>query len=79
MKKFKKSTYLPVLLALYLLVMAYIGLPILRRGDYLYYFSVFGLSLLVIVLLHFSLKRKEKLRDMRQKEQDKSRESEQKE
>lgn len=79
MKKFKKSTYLPVLLALYLLVMAYIGLPILRRGDYLYYFSVFGLSLLVIVLLHFSLKRKEKLRDMRQKEHDKSRESEQKE
>lgn len=79
MKKFKKSTYLPALLALYLLVMAYIGLPILRRGDYLYYFSVFGLSLLVIVLLHFSLKRKEKLRDMRQKEQDKSRESEQKE
>lgn len=79
MKKFKKSTYLPVLLALYLLVMAYIGLPILRRGDYLYYFSVFGLSLLVIVLLHFSLKRKEKLRDMRQKEQDKSRESEQEE
>lgn len=58
--KIKKSTYLPAILLVYLLCMAYIGRDILLKGDYLYYFSVFGLSLIIIILLHFSLKKKEK-------------------
>ena len=58
--KLKKSTYLPAILLIYLVCMAYIGKGILLRGEYLYYFSVFGLSLIIIVLLHFSLKKKEK-------------------
>lgn len=36
--KIKKSTYLPAILLIYLIFMAYLGLPILKRGDYLYYF-----------------------------------------
>lgn len=56
----KKSTYLPAILLVYLLCMAYIGKDILLKEDYLYYFSVFGLSLIIIILLHFSLKKKEK-------------------
>lgn len=64
--KIKKSTYLPAILLVYLLVMAYIGLPQLQRGEYLQYFSVFGISLAVIILLHFSLKRKERLRKFRE-------------
>ena len=58
--KIKKSTYLPAILLVYLLCMAYIGKDILLKGNYLYYFSVFGLSLIIIILLHFSLKKKEK-------------------
>lgn len=58
--KIKKSTYLPAILLVYLLCMAYIGKDILLKGDYPYYFSVFGLSLIIIILLHFSLKKKEK-------------------
>ena len=58
--KIKKSTYLPAILLVYLLCMAYIGKDILLKGDYLYYFSVFGLSLIIIILLHFSLKKKVK-------------------
>lgn len=58
--KIKKSTYLPAILLVYLLCMAYIGKDILLKGDYLYYFSVFGLSLIIIILLHFSLKKKKK-------------------
>lgn len=58
--KIKKSTYLPTILLVYLLCMAYIGKDILLKEDYLYYFSVFGLSLIIIILLHFSLKKKEK-------------------
>ncbi len=68
MKKIKKSTYLPILLFIYLVVMAIIGLPILHRGEYLYYFSVFGISLTVIILLHFTLKRKERLKAEREQE-----------
>ncbi len=64
----KKSTIIPLALLAYLGVMSYIGLPIFNEGRYLYYFGVIGGSLLAIVLLHFSLKRKERLR--REREED---------
>lgn len=70
MKKFKKSTYLPLILFIYLAVLAYIGRDILLRGEYTYYFSVVGLSILVIVLLHFSLKRKEKMKSQNKASKD---------
>lgn len=63
----KKSTILPCILTVYLGVMAYIGYPAYAAGTYsgLYYFGVIGATLLVIVLLHFNLKRREKLRSRR--------------
>lgn len=73
--KFKKSTYIPAILFVYLLCMAYIGRNILLRGDYAYYFSVFGLSLIVIVLLHFTLKKKEKQAEKKRSESPNNKES----
>lgn len=69
MKKFKKSQLLPPILLVYLAFMAYLGRNLFYEGQYLYYFSVLGISLVVIVLLYFSLRRKERLKE--QKEQDK--------
>ncbi len=58
--KTKKSTWLPLILLVYLLVMAYIGRQQVVAGKYLQYFGVLGVSLVVIVLLHFVLKKKER-------------------
>ncbi len=66
--KIKKSTFLPAVLFIYLLVMAYIGRGMYFRGEYFNYFAIFGVSLLVIILLHFSLKKKERMKAMREKE-----------
>ena len=52
--KTKKSTWLPLLLLVYLMVMAYVGRGQVAAGKYLQYFGVMGVSLLVIVLLHFT-------------------------
>lgn len=62
----KKSTIIPLALLAYLGVMSYVGLPIFKEGRYLYYFGILGVSLVVIILLHFSLKRKERLRKERE-------------
>lgn len=66
----KKSTWLPLLLLVYLAVMAFIGRGQVAAGKYLQYFGVMGVSLIVIVLLHFSLKRKERLKDLREKDEE---------
>ena len=63
--KFKSSTVIPLALTAYLAVMAYIGRHIYLRGDYLYYFGTIAVTLVIIVVLHFSLKKKEKLRQQR--------------
>lgn len=39
-------------------------------GKYLQYFGVMGVSLLVIVLLHFTLKRKERLKKLRENDEE---------
>ncbi|MGN1237637.1 MAG: hypothetical protein ACI4UW_01790 [Muribaculaceae bacterium] len=67
-KKFKRSTFLPLALLVYLSFMAYIGRGYLLSGDYLYYFGILTGSLLVIILLHFSLKRKEAMQEKRNNE-----------
>lgn len=80
--KTKKSTWLPLLLLVYLFVMAYIGRGQVAAGKYLQYFGVMGVSLLVIVLLHFVLKRKERLKNIRENESglpEKNRKSDKKE
>lgn len=64
MKLPKKSTSLPIILLAYLAVMSYIGYADYAAGVYspMYYFGIIGITLLVIFLLHLSLKRKERLR-----------------
>lgn len=62
----KRSTVIPLALFAYLGVMCYVGRSIFFEGQYLYYFGVIAGSLLAIILLHFSLKRKERLRRERE-------------
>lgn len=64
--RLKRSTVIPIILIAYLAVMAYIGRGELFAGHYLYYFGIIGCTLIVIVLLHFSLKRRERLRRERE-------------
>lgn len=66
MKVPPRSTLIPAVLLVYLGVMSYIGFGEFRAGNYLYYFGIIGASLLSIVLLHFSLKRRERLRRERE-------------
>ena len=65
--KTKKSTWQPLLLLVYLMVMAYVGRGQVAAGKY---FGVMGVSLLVIVLLHFTLKRKERLKKLRENDEE---------
>ena len=68
MKKIPRSTLIPLVLLVYLAVMATIG-----YGDYaagrtsaLYYFGIIAITLVILVLLHFSLKRRERMRAERE-------------
>jgi Na+/H+ antiporter NhaC len=63
----KKSTIIPILLLVYLCVMAYIGYPAYKNGQTsaLQYFGVTAATIVVIILIHFSLKRHERLRQER--------------
>ncbi len=58
----KRSTLIPLLLLIYLGVMAYIGRGELAQGRYLYYFGIIALTLVCIVALHFTLRRRERNR-----------------
>lgn len=69
MSRAPKSTVLPLVLLAYLALMSVIGLPELRAGHYLYYFGIIGATLVCIVLLHLSLKRRERLRREREEDQ----------
>lgn len=52
------------------MVMAYVGRGQVAAGKYLQYFGVMGVSLLVIVLLHFTLKHKERLKKLRENDEE---------
>ena len=69
-----KSIIIPLVLLIYLGIMCYIGYDGYIAGEFsaLYYYGVIAGSLLVIVLLHFSLKRREKLRREREEEMKKN-------
>ncbi|MDE5689217.1 hypothetical protein [Duncaniella sp.] len=60
--KLRRSTFIPLILLVYLAVMSYIGFPEYRQGHYLYYFGVIGLTLVIIALLHLFLKKRERQR-----------------
>lgn len=60
--KLRRSTFIPLILLVYLAVMSYIGFPEYQQGHYLYYFGVIGVTLAIIWLLHLFLKKREKQR-----------------
>ncbi len=60
-KKIPRSTWLPALLLIYLAAMSYIGRGELAAGNYLYYFGIIAITLVIIITLHFVLKKREKL------------------
>lgn len=68
MKKLKKSTIIPLALLIYLAVMSYMGLSYYYAGDYLYYFGIIGVTLIIIIILHFLIKKREKIREEREKD-----------
>ena len=67
--KIKRSVVFPLIMLVYLTVLAYLGRERLAKGEYLYYFGIIGVSLLIIVLLYFSLRKKEQLQQRREEEQ----------
>ena len=66
--KIKRSTLIPAILLVYLAVMASIGWRQYASGDMLAteYFGIIAITLAVIVLLHFNMKRRERLRAERE-------------
>ncbi|MBJ2189168.1 MAG: hypothetical protein HFJ87_10425 [Muribaculaceae bacterium] len=62
--KYSRAIIVPALLLVYLAVMAYLGLDGLRSGQtsLAAYVATIVVSLGVIVLLHFFLKKRERLR-----------------
>lgn len=68
MKKIKQSVIVPVCLAIYLGIMAYIGRDNFTSDNKFTYYSVLAVSLVIIVILHFVLCKKEHLRQRRQEE-----------
>lgn len=74
--KLKRSTLIPLVLALYLLVMAAIGYPGYAAGETsaLYYFGIIGVTVVILIMLHFSLKYRERLRRERIEDMEKYKE-----
>lgn len=69
-RRIPRSTWLPLVLMVYLAGMAYVGRAHFVSGDYLYYFGVIVPTLLVIVVLHFVLKKREAYARRREQDQD---------
>lgn len=63
-RKIKKEFLFPSVLLIYLSIMAYISFPRYKEsGNWGEYFAVTGISVLLVVLLFFLLKRKQQIRD----------------
>lgn len=69
-RRLKKSTVLPVVLLIYLAVMSVIGWGSYKAGHLtmVEYLSVLFGTLACIILLHFSLKKREKMRRRREED-----------
>ncbi len=59
----KRYDIIALLLVIYLAVMAYFGRGMLLSGNYWEYFSIIGVTLLVIFILRWAMKRREKIRE----------------
>lgn len=70
----KKSVILPLALVAYLGAMSYVGYSGYASGEFspIRYYGVIAVSFIVIILLYFSLKRKEKLRKEREDDMNKN-------
>ncbi len=68
MKKIPRSTLIPAILLVYLGVMSYFGYIeyAAGRSSALYFYGIIATTLLVIFLLHLSLRRRERLRKERE-------------
>lgn len=68
-RKFKRSTIIPAALLAYLAVMSVIGYKGYRNGAMGAgeYFGIIGATLVVITLLHFFIKKREKIREEQEK------------
>lgn len=64
-KRFKSSVVIPSVLLIYLMAMAYYGRGMLAAGESLKFYGVIACTLVILVVLHFSLKKKERLREQR--------------
>ena len=53
-------------------IINYFGRGMLLSGNYWEYFSIIGVTLLVIFILRWAMKRREKIREERRKKQDAS-------
>ena len=53
----KRYDIIALLLVIYLAVMAYFGRGMLLSGNYWEYFSIIGVTLLVIFILRWAMKR----------------------
>ena len=59
----KRSIIIPVMLLIYLCIMAYFGWPhYSENGDYLEQFGIIGLTLVIIICLYFFLRRRDRYR-----------------
>ncbi len=68
----KRYDIIPLFLLIYLAVMAYFGRGMFVKGDYLQYFSILGVTLLIIIFLRWVLKRRDTLRQQRRQEQERA-------
>lgn len=68
MKRIRKSVFIPVLLLVYLAVMAYMGREKLFAGSYLEYFGILVVTLVCILVLFFTLRKQEEVRERRRRE-----------
>lgn len=66
--KFQRSTVLPIILLVYLAIMAVMGWDSMKRGETspTTYWITIGVTIGLIIALHFVLKRRERLRHERE-------------
>ncbi len=66
----KRYNIIPLALLIYLAIMAYMGRDMLLSGNHWEYFSIIGVTLFVIFILRWALKRREKIRQERREKLD---------
>lgn len=68
--KIKRSTLVPIILLVYLAVMSCIGWKQYAAGQmpWYEYFGIIAVTIAVIIMLHFNMKRREQLRAEREED-----------